>query len=105
MPSTTHQPVKPPKQVKRNLIRHKRIRRRNGRHPDRPQDEDEPLAVQVGDAAPEEQEAAERERVGRDDPLLPAFGHGEVVADGGEDDDDALHGEGLLLKSLTTLYI
>jgi hypothetical protein len=27
---------------------------------------------------------------------LPAFGHGEVVADGGEDDDDALHGEGLL---------
>lgn len=96
--------MKPPKQVKRNLIRHKRIRRSNGRHPDGSQDKDEPLAVQVGDAAPEEHEAAKGERVGRDDPLLPAFGHGEVVADGGEDDDDALDGEGLFCLICEDLY-
>lgn len=89
--------MKPSEQVKRNLIRHKRIRRRYGRHPDGAEYEDEPFAVQIGDAAPEEQEAAESEGVGRDDPLLAAFGDGEVVADGGEDDDDALDGEGLLL--------
>lgn len=93
--------MKPSKQVKRNLIRHKRIRRRHGRHPDRPQYKDEPLAVQVGDAAPEEHEAAESERVGRHDPLLAAFGDREVVADGGEDDDDALHGEGLVLFDMS----
>lgn len=84
------------KKIKRNLIRHKRIHHRHRRHPDGAQDKDEALAVQVGDAAPEEQEAAEGERVGRDDPLLAAFGDGEVAADGGQDDDDALDGEGLL---------
>lgn len=84
-----------PKDIKPNLIRHKRIRRRHRRHPNRPQDEDEPLPVQVRNPPPEQQEAAKGQRVRRDDPLLAAVGDGQVVADGGQDDDDALEGEGL----------
>lgn len=84
-----------PKDIEPNLIGHKRIRRRHGRHPDGAQDEYQPLPVQVRDPAPEQQEAAKGQRVRRDDPLLPAVRDGEVVADGGQDDDDALEGEGL----------
>lgn len=56
------------------------------------EDEDDALAVEVGDAAPEEKKAAEGEGVGGDDPLLARAGDGEIAADGGEDDDDGLDG-------------
>lgn len=74
-------------------MRHKGVRGGNDGDPDGAEDEDEALAVDVGDAAPEEEETAKGEHVGRDDPLLATLGHVELGADGGQDDDDALHGQ------------
>lgn len=83
------------KQVKGHLVRHKGIGGGQNGDPDGAEDEDEALAIDICDAAPKEEEAAKGERVGRDDPLLAAVGDGEVAANGGEDDDNALDGEGL----------
>lgn len=87
--------MQPPKQVKGNLGGDKGVDGAADGDPEGAEDEDEALAVNVGDAAPEEEEAAKGEDVGRDDPLLARVGDVEGLADLREDDDDALAGEGL----------
>ena len=82
----THQTVQPPKQIKSNLIPQKRVRGAHRRHPRRPRREDEALPKDVGDAAPQQEEAAEGEGVGRDDPLQAGGGNVEVAGDDGEED-------------------
>lgn len=87
--------MKPPKQIKRNLIRQERIRSANSRHPRRPRRKDEALPKDIRDAAPQQEEAAKRKRVRRDDPLQAGRGDAEVAGHVGEDDHRALGGEGL----------
>ena len=56
--------------------------------------DERPLAAeQVGDPAAEQQQAAERERVGGDDPLAVVVGEPEVLLGGGERDVDDRHVE------------
>lgn len=97
----TYQSLKPSEQIKGSLIRHKRIRRRNTRHPQGTQDEDEPLAVDVGNATPKQEEAPKGKGIGRNDPLLTTFGDVETSSNGREDDDDALDVENLAKESLS----
>lgn len=92
---TTHKTMESSKEVKGNLIWQKRVHGRNDGHPDRPGNEDETLPVDVRDAAPKQQKAAKGEGVGRHDPLKPALGDVEGIANGGKDDDDELQREGL----------
>lgn len=82
--------MQPSEQIKRNLGRHKRVHGRDDGDPDGPDDEDVALAVDVGDAAPEEEEAAKGQDVGRDDPLLSRVGDVEVPANLRQNDDDGL---------------
>ena len=84
-----------PEQVKRDLVRQERVHGHDDGDPDRAPDEDEALAVDVGNAAPQQEEAAEGEGVGREEPLETAVGDVEVAADGGQQDDDDLVGDGL----------
>lgn len=86
-------------QVKRDLIWEERIRSGDSGDPYRPPDEDEPLAVDICNTTPHEQEAAEGESIAGNDPLQAAFGNGEVTADGGQDDDNALIGHDLRYTS------
>lgn len=79
-----------PEEIKGNLVGQKGGRGNNGGDPDGAPYEDEALAVDVGDAAPEQEEAAEGEGVGRDDPLQPALGDGQGLTNGGQDDNDTL---------------
>jgi hypothetical protein len=81
--------------VKGDFVGGKGVGDDDGGDPGGAGDEDALLAVEVGDAAPEEEEAAEGEGVGGYDPLEALLGDGEGCADGGEDDDDGLEGEGL----------
>ena len=56
--------------------------------------DERPLAAEeVGDPAAEQQQAAERERVGGDDPLALVVGEAEVLLGGGERDVDDRHVE------------
>lgn len=88
--------MKPPEQVKSNLVRQERVRGAHDRHPRRARREDEPLAEDVRDAAPQQQEASEDEGVGRHDPLQARGGDVQVAGNGGEEDDGCLDGEGLI---------
>lgn len=94
--------MKPPEQIKPNLIRNKRIRGSNTRHPHRPEDEDEPFPINVPYATPQQEEAPKRKGVGRYDPLLTTFRNVEMVAYGGENNDDALNVEDLFVAELVT---
>lgn len=87
--------MQPAEQRKSNLIPQKRINRTNNSNPRRPRSKNDALPINVGDAAPQEQEAAKSESVGRHDPLQAARGDVEVAAYDGEDDDCGLDGEGL----------
>lgn len=84
-----------PEQIKGNLVGEKGGGGNDGGDPDRTPYEDEALAVDIGDATPEQEEAAKGEGVGRDDPLEPAFRDGQGLANGGQNDDNALVGESL----------
>lgn len=75
-------------QIESNLIGQKRVGCGNGCDPDRAPDEDETLAVDVCDAAPNKQEAAEGERVRGNNPLEPSFGDVESFTNSGKDNDD-----------------
>ena len=83
------------KQIKRNLGRDESVDDAADSNPERSEDKDEALAVNVCDAAPEEEEASKGEDVRGYDPLLACVGDVEGFADFREDDDDALTGEGL----------
>ena len=87
--------MQPPKQIKRNLGRDKGVDDAAYSNPEGSEDKDEALAVNVCDATPEEEEASKGEDVRGHDPLLARVGHVEGLADLGEDNDDALTGEGL----------
>jgi hypothetical protein len=91
--------MKPPEQVKGNLVGQEGIYSGHDGYPYRAEDEDESLAVDVGNASPQEEEAAKREGVGGDDPLQPTLWDVELATDGGHDDDDTLTGEGLRMKN------
>ena len=60
---------------------------------DQARDERPFAAEQVGDPAAEQQQAAERERVGGDDPLALVVGEPELLLGGGERDVDDRHVE------------
>lgn len=79
-----------PEDVKGNLVGQERVGGSDDGDPDGACDEDHTLAVDVRDAAPEQEEAAKSERVGRDDPLKPTLGNGEFLAYGGKNNDDGL---------------
>lgn len=69
--------MKAAEDVKGDLVGGKGVGDDDGGDPGGAGDEDALFAVEVGDAAPEEEEAAESEGVGGDDPLEALFGDGE----------------------------
>lgn len=61
---TTYQTMKPPEEIKGDLIGEKGVHSRDDGHPDRPGNKDQPLAIYVCDTAPEKEKASESKRVG-----------------------------------------
>lgn len=59
-----YEAVKPPKEVKGDLVGEKGVHSRDDGDPDRPGDEDETFAIDVCNTAPEQEEAAKGEGVG-----------------------------------------
>lgn len=82
--------MQPSEQIKGNLGWQERVHGRDDGDPDGPDDEDVALAIDVGDASPEEEEAAKGQDVRGDDPLLSRVGDVEVPANLWENNDDCL---------------
>lgn len=91
----THKPMQTPKDIKRNLRRQEGVHNTADCDPDRPEDEDEALSVDIGDAAPKKQEAAKGQDIRRYNPLLAGIGDIKFMTYMGQDDDNSLAREGL----------
>lgn len=84
------------KEIKGNLVGHKGIGGRNDGNPYGARNEDQPFTVDVGYAAPEQEEAAEGEGVGGHDPLEAGLWNGQGATYCREDNDDRLQRQRLL---------
>lgn len=96
----THNALKAPEEIECYLIPQEGVRHHAHGNKCAAEDEYQALAEDVGDAAPQEQEAAEGDGVGGDDPLQPAVRDPQVFTYGGQGDNDGLDRKGLALVSI-----
>jgi hypothetical protein len=84
-----------PKQVESNFISKKRIDNQCRSRKCTTQDKYQSFAIDIGDATPKQQETAECQGISGHNPLESTFRDSEVISNGGQDDNDSLHGKSL----------